>query len=357
MTIMKGFLTLAAFKKATVWGTPVLCAAGDGLALSSESIATDPETIEDEQNEANGVQRLPDIGNQMFGGSIAMPARYEGLEVILAQVFGTAGVPTTVDTTARKHVFKINDTLEGIFGTLLLDRKVHIAEFTTFKWTGFTLRVGQGKRATLEMRGCAHGVNLNTSAGTNTQALFASVTLPANREFLQFRQMVIRANAQAAGALAAGDALLQVNEVTIEVDRALKTDDVNTEFGNRISEPTGDAFATVKVSISFSKLQDGTGGSAAQYILQLSKAAQKMDITFTGDTLAGAATSKFAWTLYLNSVVFKSGTPNIQGQSLSPFTISGQAYRVLTIPTGFPATYTNALTMEVVSQRVADALA
>lgn len=357
MTILKGFLTLAAFKKASVWGTPVVVGAGNGLGLSAEGISTEPDVIDDDQNEGNATQRVPDIGNKLFGGSLTLPARYEGLEAILAQVFGTAGVPSTVDTSARKHVFKINGSLEGIFGTLCLDRKVHIGEFTTVKVLGFTLRVSQGKRATIEFRIASHDHNLNTGAGTNTQTTFLTVTMPANREFLQFRQMVVRANAQGAAGLAAGDALLQVNDLTIEVDRALKTDDVNTEFGNRISEPTGDAFTTVKVSIGFSKLQDGTGGSAAIYISQLAKTAQKMDIVFTGDTLAGAATSKFAWSLYLNSVVFKSGTPNINGQSLTPFTVSGMAYRVLTIPTGFPATYIDSLTMEVVSQLATDALA
>src|SRR5262245_21518471 len=108
MSIIKGVQAVAGFKKATTWGTAVALGAGNGIGLTSESISADVQLIEDEQLEGSAQQRAGEAGNRAFSGELVTGARYEGLEYMLAQVFGTAGTPVTLDTSAKKHTFKLN---------------------------------------------------------------------------------------------------------------------------------------------------------------------------------------------------------------------------------------------------------
>lgn len=355
MAIVKGALSIAAFKKATTWGTPVAAVALDGIGFVSETLKADVGVSEDQQIEGSIQQRLGEPENRMFAGEISTAYRYEGLEPMTAMVFRTAGAPSTVDTTAKKHVFKLNNDGTGIFGTLAIDKGFEVHEFTTVKVTGLSLKLTKGQRAEITYRFIAHDMNINTSAGTNNNTTFASVTFPANREFSQFKHMVARINAQSGAGLGASDAVY-LNGFTLDVDRADTTDDVTTQFGNRIDEPMHDDWTKIKVTLELSKYQDGTGGTNALFANSLVKTGQKLDVNLTGETLAGATTQKFAAVFYFNDLQF-SGTPNVGGPGLTPWTLEGEAHRVLAIPTGFPAGYIDACTMEVYSQRATDALA
>src|SRR5262245_14925577 len=136
MATSKGFLTLAAAKKATTWGTPVAAGANDGIELKSESMSANVALIEDMQITGKASQRNGDAGNRIFSGDLATDARYEGLEVLLALLFGTAGAPSTVDTTAKLHKLKVNDTMEGLFATLAIKKSLPVVhEFSTAKVT------------------------------------------------------------------------------------------------------------------------------------------------------------------------------------------------------------------------------
>jgi len=357
MAIIKGISSVAAFKKATVWGTPVVLGALDGVGFVSESIAADVQLIEDQQLEGSSQQRQGEAGNRLFAGDLVTGARYEGLEPMVAQVFGTAGVPTTVDTTARVHTFKLNSDRTGIFGTFAIDKGFEVHEFTTAKLTGLSIKCAQGERAEITFRMAAQDMNINTSAGTNNNTTMGSVTQPANREYLQFKHMVIRANAQGGAGLGASD-VKYVSDFSCDIDRADKVDDITTQYGNRIDEPEHDSWTMSKLSLGFSKYSDAaTGGNAVLFAAQLAKTAQKIDVIFTGETLAGAATEKFSWKFFFNSVQPMSGAPNVSGPGLTPFTLDCMAYRVTAAPTGFPAGFVDAVTLQVTSQHTANPLA
>ena len=70
MSIIKGIQAVAAFKKASTWGTPVLLGAGDGIGIVSESMKADVQLIEDRQLEGSSQQRTGEAGNRMFSGDI-----------------------------------------------------------------------------------------------------------------------------------------------------------------------------------------------------------------------------------------------------------------------------------------------
>ena len=359
MSAIKGVQGVLAFHPSTTWGTARLLGAGDGVGLVSESLKPDVQLIEDQQLEGSSTQRQGEAGNRMFAGDIVTGFRYEGLEPLLACVMGTAGTPATVDVTARTHTFKPKTDMDGIYGTMAIDKGFEVHEYPSVKVLGFSLSCKQGERAQITFRFACYDQNITTSSGTgtNNNVTMASVTLPTNRDYALFKHMVVKSNAQAGAALDS-TSVIHVSGVTIDVDRGYKVDDVTTQFGNKIDEPRQDGWTVCKVALDFSKYSDTSpGGNNALYAAQLTKDAQKMSIVLTGESLAGSSSAYYSLACYFNGVQFMGGGgPNLSGPGLTPFTLDGMAYRVSTSPTGFVSGYNDPLTIDLTSQRALDGL-
>src|SRR5262245_8405748 len=127
MAIGKGALSVCGLKKATTWNTPVAAGAGDGVGYKSESFKSDVELIPDEALTGSVQQLTGDQGGKKFAGELVVPLRYEDVAyVAVAMIMGTAGAPTTVDTTAKKHVLKMANSLDGLFSTLAFDKQAKV---------------------------------------------------------------------------------------------------------------------------------------------------------------------------------------------------------------------------------------
>jgi hypothetical protein len=171
---------------------------------------------------------------------------------------------------------------------------------------------------------------------------------------------VVSINAQSGADFAAGD-VVYCSGFEISVDRAMEGR-VSTERGDKVSEPIETDFMKVTGSLEFPTVQDGTGGSSALAAAQMTYAntaatAKKLKIALTGTTLAGAATSKFAHNLYFPYTVLGEGKPGIPGPEGQTWSIPFESFHVGTIPTGFPAGYTGAITHEITSKLTTDPLA
>jgi hypothetical protein len=303
-------------------------------------------------------QREGDKGNIAVGGSIVAPLRYENFHRVLAFLMGTAGVPATVDTTARRHLLKIAPSVDGLFATLAYEilKDTTIFEFNTVKVTGVSIRIQIPGRIEVEARVIGH--DFTDASVINTVTTIDTITQSANLEIAQARQCVVRMNAQTGGALGASD-VVYVTGLELNLDRPLDPD-FTTEFGDRSSEPHppsgGDPFFKVSGSLTFSQYQTGTGGNNVLVLEQMNRTLKKADITLTGDNLAGAATQKFQWVFWLPMVVLGEGKPALSAGANGwqiPFT----SHHVPTIPTGFTAGYTDAVTIENYNKDTADPLA
>lgn len=356
MSVPKGFMTLIGAKKATTWGTAVACGSGDGVEITAESVTPAVALVPDLQITGSAHSLPGDLGNKLIAGDIVTAARYEGLEVLAALGFGTAGAPTTVDTTAKLHKLKLANQLDGILATLAMQKGFEVHEFTTIKVVGISFKCAQGGRAEITFKLIAHDVNLNTSTGTNNNTTISSVTLPANREFLQFRQLTVRVNAQSGGALAGSDAIY-VSEISLDIDRSMKADDVTTRFGNKVDEPLQNDFSKITGNLVFSKyMNDSPGGNAALYAATLAKTAQKMDWTFVADSLAGSVTQKFQWAFLFPNLKFTEGAPVVGGAGLLGWQVGFEAFRCTAAPTGMTGV-TEPVELQIHSQRSTDPLA
>jgi hypothetical protein len=361
MARAKGFQGIVGVKKATTWGTAVAAGATDGVYV--RSIDTPGNlVIEPIRGISGSVTALAPVpGNKSVSVSLATDLRYEGLEPLLAFVLGTAGAPSTVDTSGKQHVLKINNQIDGIFSTVAYEliKDTTVVEVPSVKWTGFTLRGRQGRPIEIEFRGIGDDYKYGTSS-TNTTTTIDNVTLSSNLEWALFKHAVVNINAQN-GADFGGTDLVYVTGFEINVDRAMEGR-FSTERGDKISEPIETDFMKVTGSFEFPDVNTGTGGSSSLASDQLAFAgtaatAKKVKIKLTGATLAGASTQYMQHVLWLPYVVLGEGKPGIPGPEGQTWSQPFESFGVATIPTGFSAGYTGALTYEVFSKRSTDALA
>lgn len=355
MARTKGFQGIVGIKKASTWGTEVVPASGDGIEVISLSPSGGLELVADEQITGKVTAKPSSSGNHKFDVELTTAIRYEGLEVLLALFMGTAGAPSTVDTTGKQHVLKPKDDIDGIFSTVayeyLKDTKVGV--FPSVKWTSIEISGKQGERLMLKAKGMAN--TWTDSSGSNDTTTIDSVTLPSNRLYAMFGDVTFKMNDQSGGSLASAPIYIQAFTLTME--RPTK-ENVSTEFGNKTSEPLASGFAPFKLHLEFPVAQDGTGGNVLFQADQLAGTAKKAKIEITSTTLAGAATQYFQWLIWMPCVQILSGdkvAPRDPGAQAWGFDC--ELHHVGTIPTGFTSGYTDAVTIDIFSQRSTDALA
>jgi hypothetical protein len=361
MAKSKGYQSIVGLHKGVTWGTAIVCGALDGLEVLSVDLEGNRGIIP-RPTITGRVSRIEgDKGNIEVGGSIRLPLRFEGVGRLIAGLFGTAGVPATLDTSARVHTFKIADSIDGLFWTLVYEelKDTTIFEFDSVKITSVTLRWQIPGQAILEVEFI--GSSFTDASIINTTTTIDTITQSANNEIAQARHLAggIRLNAQSGGALGASDAVdCTAGEVTIT--RPLERD-FTTALGDKSSEPMppqGDAaFLTVSGSLTFSQYQTGSPGGNAAYVLeQLNRTTKKMDWSFVGDGLAGAATEKYSHKLYFPMVVFGSGKPKLAAGA-GGWQIPFESHHVTTAPTGFVAGHVDACTWLNTNKLTTDVLA
>ena len=355
MARAKGFQGLVGRKKASVWGTAVAAGALDGIEVLSVLIDGSTQAIEDLQITGRVTQREATAGVRQVSVALATALRYEGNEFDVAMLMGTAGVPATVDTSARNHLLKIADQIDGIFGTIAYEiiKDTTVIEAPSVKWNSLTLRARQNERVQLELAGIAD--DFEPASAVNTTTTVDTITLPATREYADFSQCVLELNAQSGADFAGGD-VLYVSGFEMTIERAMEGR-VSTEHGDKVSEPIETGFAKVSGSLEFPQVGDGTGGNSAFLADQMTLARKKAKLTVTSPNLAGAAAQYYQHVLWLPNLQFGEGKPGIGGPEGPTWTLPFSAWHVDTIPTGFTAGYLDAVTWEVFNQNSADPLA
>lgn len=355
MARAKGFQGIVGRKKASTWGTAVVPATSDGIYVTS--LDTPFNTARINNNQITGIvtRRAPMVGAREGTVNLKTHLRYEGNEVDIALGLGTAGAPSTVDTTGKQHVLKLKDDIEGIFATLAYElvKDTKVIEIPSYQ-TRKVMLSGQAKgEMNLEIEGI--GDDWNDASASNTTTTIDSITLPSNNEIALFSQLAFQMNAQGGGSLSASDAVY-LSGIELTIERALEGR-VSTERGTKISQPVPTDFAKVTGKLSFPCIDTGTGGNYAFMAAQLAGTAYKAKIILTSPTLAGAATQYYQHVLWLPYIVFGDGKKGIDGAGAPTWEIPIECHHVGTIPTGFTAGYTGAVTWEVFSQRSTDALA
>jgi len=113
----RGAKSTAAIIKATTWGTPVECGAGEGLLIDSSGIVGGKEVIPDRSLTGQVFGNAPVVGAEMHRGNINAALRYgANCEKLLAGWMGVAGAPTQVEATYEyTHLLAIEEVLGDVW--------------------------------------------------------------------------------------------------------------------------------------------------------------------------------------------------------------------------------------------------
>jgi len=281
-----GVETVHAIKKAAVWGTPVICGAGDGLYLLPHTLKKD-QPFEKDNSLGKFHAVSGDYGSIKVEGDIPSYLRYPGLDLLIALAMGsTAGAPVQKDATAAyAQSFILADNLEDLFATFCVNNKVNIDEYPSVKVTGFVLKGESGKPLEISFTCLADDKVVNSAV--NTLGTFASVTIPELKNRVLFSQGVLRMNDASDIALAAGDEIAPSSfELTYKLSQAGA---YAAGQGDKIDEPGNTSAPEITLKLEFPRYTSNA--------LQLDWAVgtyKKLDMVFTGDVIEGAYNYTFS---------------------------------------------------------------
>jgi len=285
-TSVESRLHARGFKKSSIWGTAVALGATDEILLVSPgasgldvpAIPIDPALESDTAFvKKSELLQIPPI-------DAVLPARmrYEmgSLGRAIAMLFGTAGAPSLLDTTAYKHTFQWKDEISGLFGVYAEERPSKIYEAPSAKPFRLELNFANGiLMANLSLR-CNNVIN--TSA-VNTATQMDALTVPSNFYTAgvqaMFSHAVVKMNAESAGDVTSETALV-LSDFSIIYERPMEAG-VHVAGSDTIIEPVeeGQSGPGITVTLSFPRMSTVNNAFFANF---LAGTEQKLLIKFTG---------------------------------------------------------------------------
>jgi hypothetical protein len=263
----------------------------------------------------------------------------------------------TIYDSSYEHTFKPLKDPTGVFSTIAIHKGVRVFEYPSVKIVGFKLSCKGNERAMITWTVACSNRNLNTSGGVNNTTTMLTVTLPANRDFANFAQLVVRANAASGGALSTATDALYLTEFEVEYMNNYAVDEVTTQYGYLIDEPVRNGEVTVKGSLVFGKY--ATHNQALMDAV-IDKAVKKLDFKFTGPSTGTlmSATNPFSFAGYMPAVQFGGDDGAlVAGPAKIGVKYEFEGHESLSVPTGFPALASDLLTVKAVNARSTNELA
>lgn len=274
-------LNVSAWKKGVEWGTEIDPNAGGlGILPLNAGAIKQSITMIPEESPVSAFESDLDLGDyDPVDFSLEFDARYHGLGRIIAQVFGTAGDPSTPEGNARLHTLQLANSIAGIFGTYATEKhdKYHVVPSAKPYKLTFTLDGGKLK-LTVDLKG---DKVIDDSAIVTT---LASVTVPDSHNRVLAKQMAFRMNAQAGDALDDDDAV-KVKNFTLEIERKPEGGAYNAG-SQSIIEALEEGKVSVKLSLDLNRMDDTNDAYFGDWTSENEK---KADLIFTGAKITGSS--------------------------------------------------------------------
>lgn len=338
-------------KKGSEWGAAVALGAGDEIKLLGNSGLQPPVYPLIQAKESNTpFVKVSHLGLQDpvdFNPKAIM--RYENgrLNTLLAMVFGTAGAPSLLGTTAYKHVFQWADDIAGLFATWVEERAGKIYEVPSAKVYKVDFGFEDGElKITLGLRGdtCKDDSSINTA--TQIDAL----TIPASMlgTEITFKQAVVKMNAESGGDVGSETALV-LEDFSWSFERPVEGGQ-HVAGSDTIIEPQledVDGHEAVSVKLVFPRM---ISSNAAFFSTYKAGTTQKALIQFTGALIEA--------TYYYNLSFFyprlKIKAPSFDAEAIVKAGLELAAEEAASNPTGMDHTRPY---VEIVNTETADYLA
>lgn len=338
---------IVGLKKASTWHTPVACGANDGLLILSDNIKLNtPSELDDSAGQEWIFQA--DEGVQDNKGSLEAYMRYEGFDVALALIMGTAGVPTQQGATAAyANTYGQASSIFGNFATLAQKKLTNkIWEFPSIKLHGFKLSAQMNKPVKISVDGIAD--ILDRGSSTNTVATMANVTYPdVLHRIIMNKDTVVRVNDQSDAALDSGDAVYPTS-IDFSFNRPMDAQPVAGQDG--VDEPIDNGFPAITCTMKFPRYNTANDAFFSDWDAFTSK---KMDILFQGPLIAD--TYYYTFKLSMPHVKVNNPAAPVSGAGKIPFSVSFDILAAQAAPTGM--THTTPFQIDVTNLRTTDPLA
>jgi len=334
-------------KKASVWHTPVACGAGDGVLILSDNIKV---SVGSELDDSAGQEWIhqADEGVKEITGSLEAYMRYEGFDVALALIMGTAGTPAQQGATAAyANTYGLASSILGKFATLAqLKLSDKVWEFPSVKLHGFKLSGQMNKPVKISPD--VIGDILNRASVTNTPATMANVTYPdALHRIIMNSNTVFRINDQSGAALGSGD-VVYPTEFEFSFSRPMDSESVAGQDG--IDEPIDNGFPMCKCSLKFPRYNEANDAFFDDWDAFTSK---KMDITFTGPLIED--TYYYTFKISCPHVKVNNPAAAVSGAGKIPFSVDLDLLAAVSAPTGM--SHTTPFQIDVINKRTTNPLA
>jgi len=353
-----GATALAGFQKNTNgWddGTAEQVDAGFGFEYLSESISYDVPHIRDESNAGSVQQGRGERGNERHDGGITAYAKYEGLDEIIAQAFGSveSGPAQQASSAAYQTVYRINDCPDGIFGTLVFEKRKdnRVWEYDCVKVVGLRISGEAGQPVQVEFTVAGRRLKRNAGTGVNTTTTIDSVTIPANRKKVHFNhlQLLIAAQSDSTALDAEDESYPSRFELTMEGQ--FDTDIFTTKNKPYRDEPKRNGHVLTTLTLEYPEYdgEDWLDRHSAD-----PKTLLMAQMTFDSALDAGGG-NNFSWVFDMAQLEVSEAAANIAGAGLIRHPITLIATKADSAPQGF--SFADQLVMTVVNQMSTDPLA
>lgn len=332
----------------------VALGANDGLELKTESIVFDVQLIDSDG--ATGVRSRVsgDRGNQFHNGDATFDLKYRGLDVLFGLAFGNVADPveTPGASDAYLHVFKPAVSLTGLMGSLAFDKQISVWEYPSVKVGSISISGSAGAITEMTVTLVASGLNRNKNIGSNTFTTMATVTVPAERQFVLFEDLDVHLVTQADATFDEADKIYP-SAFELTMNNNMATDQVTTKLRNKIDEATEDGFFEVTGSMTFPVYEIETIVDLAQ-----SKAVRAMRWNFNGGDIIGGLSTEFPrMSFFFPEIKFGATSPNVGGPGRIGYDAEFSAARAAASPSSFPAGYTDAVVLEIINGRNSNPIA
>lgn len=339
---------IAAFQKGATWGTEAEAGANDGILLTSESII---KTVENLKDESAGLAFVgeTDEGKPAVTGSLNAFARYEGLDVLIASVMGTAGAPTIISVghTGYTNTYALADGIEGIFGSFAIKNKSNIVfAVPSMKVHGFTLS-GEMNAPCNMVFNCI-GNNQTDSSTVNTTSTMGNVTYPTKKNRVIFDQNgYFRINDKSSGALSSSDGVA-ISSFEFAFDRPVEGDYV--AGSQYITEPSATGHPVCTLTINFPRYNDAAKAFWDDWDSWTEK---KGELYLQGPAISG--TDYHYWKFQMPHLRVVNPSASMSGAGKIPASLSFDVLYTASAPTGITAT--NPFQLLIQNTRSTDPLA
>lgn len=283
----------AGARKAATWRTALALGAGYGLnckAISGFNPSRDLLVAQEVDSPMPFSGALNIYKPQDFTITSDMLYSPGSLGTMIAQLFGTAGAPSTVDTSAKVHTFQWANAGAG-FSTVAVEMPGIIFECASAKPIEWSLKSAAQGFVQSELK--ARGNKIIDSSAVNTFTQMDALTYDERINHIKYEVQNVKMNAESAGAVT-GATALEVTSVEVSYKRT-GHDGIAVSGYSDIMEPAEGGYPDIRIKLKFPHMD---AVSKLFLATSIAETTQKMLIAYTSTVLAGASTEYYSMKLY-----------------------------------------------------------